>query len=651
MEEKKIEGKKEDKKDIRCTQFEYSSSGSDSDDENLKIKNKLNLQYLSKKIFKSTKNLVKGEKREKKKKKSKIYLSRYVRLALFFELLIFSVIIDLDSGIIVSSYKSFTQDLNMSDLQYGSLNSITTIGKIIALLIFMVIINKNHRKFIIVTTSFFHGLYFFGFFLNDNYYYIASLKFFASFCKVFITVYIPVWIDQFGIKKYKTLLLTIVFMVTSYGRIVGAWIGTVIFENEWKKAFTCCGIIFLILSIGLFIIPQKYYSTKYMLVEQQKKYTGNIVEKLVPTKNDEEIKKEIENIKDIEYLDDEKKKSESKEMIKEETEKDTDVNSNDKKEKLIYDYKTEEENKMFKNLSTFSKFKIVILNQCFIFSSLSRACLFFLFKIIHVFLKKYTFEALNYNNEITFFYYYSLTTILAPSLGSLIGGAICNKFLGGYESKKSIWIILFFGTIAVFFITLARISIDFNYLIIYIFGYFFSVSAFLPTISGYIINSLHKELKGFGSSFDSLITNILGKLPSPIIYGIINDRHKKEEPKYAWNKSLMVYYLGTIFIYLACFFKWKLNDKNKKKVKGKSNDVVEQTMKDYTLNRSSLLRADKPVPKYDKNAIDSSPVELDYVDDSSSTNINNKNNIKKKLLLQLNKNEEKNEKEKAVNSE
>ena len=646
MEEKKNEGKKENKKDIRCTQFEYSSSESDSDDENIKMKNKLNLQYLSKKIFKSTKNLVKGEKKEKKKKKnkSKIYLSRYVRMLLFFLLLIFSVIIDLDSGIIVSSYKSFTQDLNMSDLQYGSLNSITTIGKIIALLIFMVIINKNHRKFIIVTTSFFHGIYFFGFFLNDNYYYIAALKFFASFCKVFITVYIPVWIDQFGIKKYKTLLLTIVFMVTSYGRIVGAWIGTVIFDNEWKKAFSCCGVIFLVLSVGLFIIPQKYYSTKYMLVEQQKKYSGNIVEKLVPTKNDEnEIKKEIENIKDIEYLDDEKKN----EKIMEETEKDTDVNSNEKKEKLIYDYKTEEENKYFKNLSTFNKFKIVILNQCFIFSSLSRACLFFLFKIIHVFLKKYTFEALNYNNEITFFYYYSLTTILAPSLGSLIGGAICNKFLGGYESKKSVYIILFFGTIAVFFITLARISTNFNYLIIYIFGYFFSVSAFLPTISGYIINSLHKELKGFGSSFDSLITNILGKLPSPIIYGIINDRHKKEEPKYAWNKSLMVYYLGTVFIYLACFFKWKLNDKNKskKKIKGKSNDVVEQTMKDYTLNRSSLVRAEKPVPKYDNNnnnnVYDSSPVELDYVDDSATTNENNRINIKKKLLVQLNQIEEK----------
>ena len=619
------EEKKEVKNELRCTQFEYSSS--DSDEENQRRKNKFNNKLLSKKIFKSTKELVKVEKKEEKKKrkgKSKIYLSRYVRMILFCLLLIFSVIIDLDSGIIVSCYKSFTQELNMSDLQFGSLNSITTIGKIISLLIFMVIINKNHRKFIVVITSFFHGLYFYGYFLNDNYYYIATLKFLSSFCKEFILVYIPVWIDQFGIKKYKTLLLTIVYMVTSYGRIVGAWIGTLIFENDWKKAFSLCGIIFFLLSFGLFIIPQKYYSTKYMLVEQQKKYTGDIIEKLVPTKTSEnELKKEIENINDIEYLDDKKNKTISDEK---ETEKDTDINSNNKKEKLIYDYKTEKESKEYKNLSTFSKFKIVISNQCFIFSSLSRACIFFIFKIIHVFLKKYTFEALNYNDEIKFFYFYSLTTILAPTLGSLIGGAICNKFFGGYESKNSIWIILFFGTLAIFFISLTRISVEFKNLIIYIFGYFFSVSAFLPTISGYIINSLNKELKGFGSSFDSLITNILGKLPSPILYGIINDKHKKEEPKYAWNKSLMIYYLGIIFIYLTCFFKWKLNIK--KKVEIKNNDVVEQTMKDYTLNKSTLLRAENPIPKYN-NITTSSPVELDNIDDFSFIDVKNKGTSEK----------------------
>ena len=616
------EEKKTVKKEFRCTQFEYSSSGSDSDEEKNKNKNRIYLKFLSKKNFQSTKNLVKAKKKEEKKKKrgkSKIFLSRYVRMILFFQLLIFSVIIDLDAGIIISSYKIFTKDLNISDLQFGSLNSITTIGKIIALLIFMVIINKNHRKFILVTSSLFHGIFFFCYFFNDNYYYIATLKFFTSFCKEFILIYIPVWIDQFGIKKYKTLLLTIVYMVTSYGRIVGAWIGTVIFNNDWKKAFGCCGIIFLILSFGLFIIPQKYFSTKYMIVEHQKKYTGDVVEKLVQTKsNENKIKKEIENIKDIEYLDDGKKNS----LEEKETEKDTDINNN-KKEKLIYDYKSEEDKKIMENLSTLNKFKITISNKCFIFSSLSRACLFFIFRIIHVFLKQYSFDVLNYNDEIKFFYYYSLTTILAPSLGSLIGGVICNKYLGGYESKNSIWLILFFGTSAIFFISSIRISIDFNYLIIYIFGYFFSVSSFLPTISGYIINSLNKEMKGFGSSFDSLVVNILGKLPSPIIYGILNDKYKKEDPKYAWNKSLIIYYLGIILIYLTCFFKWKLNNKTKDKVKTKN--VVERTMTDYTLNRSNLLRAEKPIPKNYNIYDETIPVELENIDDNSSTNKTSKN--------------------------
>ena len=642
--EKKKEERKIAQKNLRCTQFEYSSSESDSEEEYPKSKDKLNIKTLPKKKFESSKNLNKCEdkiEKKKKKEKPKIYLSRYIRMILFFLLLFFTVIVDLDAGIIVSCYKSFIHDLNMSDLQYGSLNSITTIGKIIALLFYMIIINKNHRKFIIVFTAFLHGLFFYGYYINDNYYYISTLNFFISFCKVFVLIYMPVWIEQFGIKKYKTLLLTIVYMVTSYGRIVGAWIGTVIFNNEWKKAFFCCGIIFLTLSFGLFIIPQKYYSTKYMIVEHQKKYTGNIIEKLVPTKNTEiEMKKEIENINDIEYInDDNNTLTKNKKGFQEfEEDKNIEEKIGDKNIKLLYDYDKNEGN--MKKLSIFSKLRIILLNKCFFFSSLTRACLFFSFRIIHVYLKKYTFEVLNYNNEITFFYYYSLTTILAPSLGSLIGGAICNKYLGGYESKRSIWLILFFGTIAGIFISLVRISNDFKSLIFNIFGYFFSVSAFLPTISGYIINSLHKELKGFGSSFDSLITNILGKLPSPIIYGMMNDKYKDKEPKFAWNKSLMIYYIGIIFIYLACLFKWKL--KNTKNKILKKNDVVEQTLKDYNLNRSNLIKPEKPIPEYNKNI---KPVELEYIDKDSSYSINEINNNNKKKVLGQSKKEENEEKE------
>ena len=83
----------------------------------------------------------------------------------------------------------------------------------------------------------------------------------------------------------------------------------------------------------------------------------------------------------------------------------------------------------------------------------------------------------------------------------------------------------------------------------------------------------------------------------------------------------MIYYLGSLFIYLTCLFKWKLHEKSNKKVKLKSTNVVKQTMKDYTLNRSSLIRAEKPIPKYDNDINESSPVELEYVDDSSSDSV------------------------------
>ena len=602
-------------KEFRGTIFEYSSSDSDEEDD----KSKFGILSLKKNKAKSSMNLpVKWK--NPKTNKNVVYLSRYVRMVLFLLLLIFSVIIDLDSGIIVSSYKSFTKDLNMSDIQFGTLSSITTVGEIIGLLFYMSIINKNHRKFILVTTSLFHGIGLFGYLINSNFYYISFLNFLISVCKAFINVYMPVWIDQFGIKKYKTLLLTILYMAISIGMILGAWIGTVLFNNNWKKSFICEGLIFIGLSASLFAVPQKYYSTKYMIVEQQK-ISGNPVEKIVPTKddsNDSKIKKNIENVKDIKYIGEDKKpqrKKQKMEKIEEEKNMEKD-NDDEKKQKLINDnsQNTKQKESLKDNLSLISKLKGVFFNRVFIFSCIAKAIIFFVHEIVYIFFKIYTFEALHYDNEIKFFYYYSITTIAAPSLGGLIGGAICNKFFGGYESKKSIWIIIFFGTLSVLFISVVRNVIQFNKLIIFIFGYFFSSSAFLPTLSGYIINSLNKDLKGFGSSFDNLITNIF-VLTSPILYGLLNDKYKSVDPKFAWSKSLLIYYFETIFIYLACFFKWQTNNK---KVKVKS--IVKKTMKDaYKLSRSSLVRADKPKPKFSeiKNLKD---IELENLDDSSSYN-------------------------------
>ena len=80
----------------------------------------------------------------------------------------------------------------------------------------------------------------------------------------------------------------------------------------------------------------------------------------------------------------------------------------------------------------------------------------------------------------------------------------------------------------------------------------------------------------------------------------------------------MIHYFEIIFIYLACFYKWQINNK---KVKIKDG-VVKKAMKDsYKLGRSSLLRAEKPRPKIEEiNNIKDLPIELENLEDNSSYN-------------------------------
>ena len=100
-------------------------------------------------------------------------------------------------------------------------------------------------------------------------------------------------------------------MTISVGMIIGAWIGIVVFKNNWKKSFVCCGVIFIGLSVSLFPVPQKYFSTKYIIVELQR-VSGNLVEKIVPTKddnNDFKIKKNIKNVGNNKFIEEDKKSS------------------------------------------------------------------------------------------------------------------------------------------------------------------------------------------------------------------------------------------------------------------------------------------------------------------------------------------------------
>lgn len=204
------------------------------------------------------------------------------------------------------------------------------------------------------------------------------------------------------------------------------------------------------------------------------------------------------------------------------------------------------------------KYKVVIVlkNGLFMFACLTRTSLYGVFQVIHQFLKDYTIRVIvNYNEE-KLVYYYTIATLLGPSCGSLLGGYLSNK-VGGYENKRSIFIMLFFGLLAscsiVPFITAIHL-INFSLAMLI---FFFTTSATLPTLSGYTVNSVPFELKGIATGIDILFTTFLGKMPGPIVYGVINDIYKLEYPKMAWGCVMSIYYVSFVFMILTSVCHWR----------------------------------------------------------------------------------------------
>ena len=78
------------------------------------------------------------------------------------------------------------------------------------------------------------------------------------------------------------------------------------------------------------------------------------------------------------------------------------------------------------------------------FSTFAKASISFILDISHLFIKDYVQNGLCEKNQILLLSYYSLASIIGPSLGGTLGGLIVTK-VGGYEHKNSCKMVSFFS--------------------------------------------------------------------------------------------------------------------------------------------------------------------------------------------------------------
>ena len=97
-----------------------------------------------------------------------------------------------------------------------------------------------------------------------------------------------------------------------------------------------------------------------------------------------------------------------------------------------------------------------------------------------------------------------------------------------------------------------------------------------------------------------LLTTLLGKLPGPIFYGLLNDKLKNFDSRLAWKISLGYFYIGFIFMIFACFSVGNKPDRYSLRTplfKRKKKKIKEKMFAEIGNNNVDLIFAEKPMPK------------------------------------------------------
>ena len=459
-------------------------------------------------------------------------LSRILRFILVSSFILLNITYSADVGVIASSKFKLQNDLNFNDKEFATFNSITSTGRILGTFIYMVLLTRDNRKLLTSITLLSSCAIFFSFLFTSQKYVLFGIRFLLGLTRNFFQIYVPVYVDQFGVKPLKTIMISISNITSPLGRALGFAIGTALGENRWRYSFSCVGLILLFLAAIIILSPQRYFAAKAEFKGYYIKNIDNSNLKLVPTRDD----------KDKKYSD------------------------------SVFG---EGEMKMKKGGLDFHELLGILKNPTFMFSTFTRASVSFIFDITHLFIKDYVQKGLGETNQILLLSYYSIASGFGPSVGGFIGGSIVTYF-GGYENSKSCKVISIFSVctlITTYFLCYTDTLLTFC---ASLFAFYATAYMFYPIITGYAVNSLSAKQKGTGYSFTILICTICGNFPGPLYYGIINDNFKDTNPRLAWRCSIFYYILGFTLLQFACYFRYKDLKKKEEKIK---NDNEEE-MKD-----------------------------------------------------------------------
>ena len=579
------------------------------------------------------------DKKAEEESKAPITLSRKMRWIVYFILLYISIVMELDQGVLSSTTDSLSKDMELNDSQLGGLGSMIFLGKSIGCLIFFTLINKLNRKYMLLVTSFLTILSLILTTQTKNLALLYICRIVVGIAQSYLGIYSPVWADQFGIHKYKSIILSLQHLSSSlgylFGYVMGIWLG-------WVLAFYVQNIMLLIPIVILIFISDKFFSMSLMPVKSKLKLlkTENEDNKDKKEEKKDKIEDEIKKIKTT-ILDDsyEEEKIDNKNNG-EFKEKDGDNNNEEESINLDDDISLFEDlQKQGEDMSKGSiklQIKAIIKSPLFILINITLCSIYAIVAAIQFWINDYLQYGLKIEEAQTRFIMFGSVIVTSPPLGMIIGGIILSK-VGGYEAEKAIYIPLIASLIVVIFANLAPLSTNVYIFLPLFWVYFFSGSAVIPAANGISLVSVDKKFAGAASSISILVYNVLGRFPGPNLYAFFKSWVDDPSSRTPMWLLLNVSVIG----FLAVLFSLKFNKQKFIKLR---EELLKKESKEE--EKEDNINNDNNGHNYNNEEVETLIID-NKDEDEINNNINEKGENKEANVVENNdnNNEQKNENE------
>lgn len=451
-----------------------------------------------------------------------INLSSKFRWFVYFLFLISNILFSLDHGSIPASTQELRQ-YTTKDQIIGLFGSLVYVGNIFGSMLFFSLINTINRKVLLIVSLAGTALCLFTFVLYDNIVFMSFNRIFVGIFQAYITIYLPVWTNQFGNVPQKSLMIAFVQLASPIGIFLGYLTANISiqynFMGGWMFAFIFQAILIALLTILFLFIPKIYFD------------------------------------KDLHCH--------------------TDIEGNDS---FLIDQTRVRQFSQFGNYSLFDVFSLLMQKKIFLFSILGYASLCYVITGTQYWISDYMLNILNITSAKKRLFFFTVVCFTSPTLGVLIGGFL-SDYLGGYEKKETSILCLILGISASIFAFVIPFMSNIIYIIIYLWLVLFFGGGIVPPLTGIIITSVPKELAASGNSITNFGANLLGYLPAPYIYGVLSDIFK-DKGQIGMTFTLWYSIIGVLFFALGMHHRLTAEDSKEKIIKI-NNEATEQLLHMY----------------------------------------------------------------------